>query len=164
MDSAERYWMGYFDCIENGYNIREAGSRGPISEVTKAKISLANRGHRMSDVQKHTMSLIHLGKPLSDEHKKKIGDAGRGRVFTGEHKRKIGKANAGKRRSEQVCIDIARRQGCLPFVDQHGVRYETLHGAGRLLGISFSDIWKVLKGKRKSAGGYIFHYIEGTDG
>lgn len=75
-----------------GYNLREGGSHGRLSEEHKQKISESNSG------EKHYM----YGKHLADETKKKISDThiGEKNNFYGkrhsdESKRKISKANKG---------------------------------------------------------------------
>jgi group I intron endonuclease len=51
----EQYWIDLHNCVENGYNVNPiAGSsrgtkRGPRSEETKAKISAAQKGKKLSE-------------------------------------------------------------------------------------------------------------------
>ena len=50
-------------------------------------------------------------------------------------------------------------KGGYPFVDQHGTRYESQQGVARDLGLNVAHINDVLHGKRRSTGGYIFHFL-----
>jgi group I intron endonuclease len=73
-DTAD-YWEDYFivkyksATRENGYNLREGGSAGKLSEETKRKLSAAKMG------QWHTL-----------ETKNKISDTMKGIIFSDEHK------------------------------------------------------------------------------
>ena len=42
----EDFWMKYYNSIENGYNIREASSKGSVAEETKQKISKSMKGRK----------------------------------------------------------------------------------------------------------------------
>lgn len=108
------YWESHFirryASIDrkNGYNIRDGGSNGPLSEESKKKISIANTGKFVgeknpsfgvrlfgdqnpffgkhhSNITKNKLSADHKGKPsptkgvlLSEEHKNKISDTRKG--------------------------------------------------------------------------------------
>lgn len=75
LDDAEIYWISFYDCIKNGYNIREGGSKGKHSEESKKKNRIA-----------------HLGKKYSDEHKKRISEARKGKIHSEESKKKCREA------------------------------------------------------------------------
>lgn len=64
-DSAEEHYIKQFRSRDRrfGYNIKEGGSLGKMSEETKKKISLAQKG-----------------KKLSTEHKKKLSESHKGQV------------------------------------------------------------------------------------
>jgi plasmid stability protein len=99
--------------------------RKPMSEETKKKIGLVNKGHIMSEEQKQklrnrnfseevrkNMSLAHLGKKLpkfSDEHKKKISEAHLGKKLSEEHKKKLSEAHKGKKMSEEFKEKLRNR-------------------------------------------------------
>lgn len=67
-DYLERFWITVYDSIENGYNIREGGSRGRHSEETKKKMSIAAMGnkngigHKVSKLEKKRLSESKKGK------------------------------------------------------------------------------------------------------
>ncbi len=78
------------------------------SQVTKNKISKANKGHICSEEQKRKLSLAHKGKKLSEEHKRKLKNAAKkGIPRTEEVKQKISAANKGKLVSKKTRQKIA---------------------------------------------------------
>lgn len=60
-DSLECFWIEKFDSIKTGYNIREGGAHGRMSEGSKKLISLAGKGRRMSSSAKKLLSLRMIG-------------------------------------------------------------------------------------------------------
>jgi len=74
LNEREKYWFNFYDCIKNGYNIREAGANGALSEETKIKISLGNIGKKKpkrTPIQIKNMSVAQIGKTRSLESRKK---------------------------------------------------------------------------------------------
>lgn len=96
LDYREMYWIKRLDCIQSGYNLREGGNGGrlseetkvkirikradqimrPHSEATKEKISLANKGRVKSEQERINLSISHKGQrsakkgiPLKEEQK-----------------------------------------------------------------------------------------------
>lgn len=64
----------------NGYNLKEGGGNGKMSEDTKQK----------------------MRKPKSEEHKRKISEANIGKILSEEHRRNIGQSHVGKTRSDEA--------------------------------------------------------------
>lgn len=87
------YWEDYFikkyDSIQNGYNIREAGAHGKLSNETKKKLSDAL-----------------TGVPKSKEHIANVATALKGHIISEETKRRISLAKKGKKQSTE---HIAKR-------------------------------------------------------
>lgn len=120
MDAAETYWIGYFDSINNGYNIREGGSHGrfseetrakmsaaqkcraPASKETRAKIGAANKGKTISEETRAKMSVSAKGRTFSEETRAKIGAFQKGKIISEEARAKIGAANKGKTVSKET--------------------------------------------------------------
>ena len=149
MDYAEKYWIDYFDSITSGYNIREGGSQGRLSEATKHKLSLVRLGRKFSEEHKERLGRCHLG-----------NTNWLGRKHSDATKRKISVSGLGRKNSQESKTKCAASHGGKPFIDQNGVRYETVRGAGRALGLNFTHIIDVLKGRRSSTGGYTFEYVK----
>lgn len=125
-----------------------------LSEQTKKKMSEANKGEKN----------YFYGKKHSEETKKKISEALKSRTHSKEHKRKIGESLKGKTRSEES----KRKQseaGKIPIV-QYSKSGEFLKewasgtDASKSLKINHGNISEVCKGKRKSAGGFVWKYKE----
>ena len=186
MDAAEIYWIDYFDCIGNGYNLKPGGypSHGRWSEEmksrirgrhcsveTKARMSIAQMGNRhnlgkhLSDEAKRKIGQSHLGKSLSDEHRHRLSESHLG-IPVGpcstETRAKISLANRGRKFTPEQRILNSRCHGGRPFVDQNGVIYENQTEVAYRLGLQRSCIQDVLAGRQKATGGYTFRYIEVT--
>ena len=68
----EDYWMDYYDSINNGYNIRKAGTHGKMSPETKRLISESQIGKIISEKQCRLISQRKLGHIVSDSTRRKI--------------------------------------------------------------------------------------------
>ncbi|APC25574.1 GIY-YIG catalytic domain-containing endonuclease [Only Syngen Nebraska virus 5] len=87
-----------------GYNLKEGGSRGKMSEESKKKMSESRSGEKHhfygkthTEESKKKMSEVHIGKKLSEEAKKKLSDYNTGKILTEEHKKKLSEAHTGKK-------------------------------------------------------------------
>ena len=105
MNSDEQHYIKVFKTLwPNGYNLTEGGdgwSGGPceetrrklseihknISDETRRKMSLANKGR----------TPYNKGKHLSEEQKRKIGEGNKGKTMSEEARRKISEAIGGKK-------------------------------------------------------------------
>ena len=132
---------------EYGYNINEGGHASSgmkdrhLSEETKRKISNALIGAN---------SPLY-GKPISDETKRKIGDANRGKQMSEEARQKLSESHKGKPhpkiRRPVVCVET-------------GVIYVSITEASEQTGALGCHISACCKGKRKTAGGYHWEYVD----
>ena len=141
-----------------GYNCENGGNCiGTHSETTRKKISQAQMGKKNHMYGKHSWSygkkmsaelceknrLAHIGlpaankgKPMSEEQKAKLR-----KPKTDEHKKKLSEAKS----VAVICIET-------------GERFDSGKAAGEAKGISRGSIAYVVKGKRKTAGGYHWKY------
>jgi group I intron endonuclease len=109
----EDYWIDYYDAIDNGYNIRRAGGKGPMPQETKDRISNALKGKPCPEYRKKMISDTLLGKCTGEKHpmfgkkhseetKKKIREARAKQVITKEHRENMSKALMGKIVTEET--------------------------------------------------------------
>lgn len=80
LDHHEQFYMNLYrsqgcDLL----NIKEAGSRGRMSEESKRLIGIAFKGRTVSDEARRKISLANKGRKRSDEVKRRIGDIQRGK-------------------------------------------------------------------------------------
>ena len=133
----------------------------PVSEETRRKISESKTGiifteeHRkkLSESktgEKHPM----FGKHLSEDTKRKISESKTGIIFTEEHRKKMSQANKGKIYAPTKSVIQYSKDG--EFIAE----YNSVMEASRYTGCDNSIICKCCKGKRKSAGGFIWKYKE----
>lgn len=126
-----------------------------ISEETRAKIS-------------KTVSEVNKGRIVSEETKIKISKAMTGRKSSNETRRKISEAQIGRRLTEEWKHNISKqhlevlRYNCVSVVQKDKITkeiikiYPSAAQAHRETGIN--NIIACLKGRQKSAGGYIWEY------
>jgi hypothetical protein len=109
LDKAEIFYIDYLDSTNPkiGYNVLPGGEGNPkgikfLSEESKLKISIANKGRKLSDKHKLAISLAHKGKKVSKETKNKISISQKNKIISKETRMKISLANKGKTRSEEA--------------------------------------------------------------
>lgn len=103
LNEREIYWGGRFEVLdkEKGLNLRELGRCGGISEETKLKIGLANKGNTNRKGQK-----------ISEEHRHIISITNKGRKFDKETVLKRNQKLTGiKRSKESIEKGAAKRKG-----------------------------------------------------
>jgi len=117
----EDFYIRFYNSIESGLNLKEAGPHGKLSDESKLRISIGNKGLKKA-----------LGKKRSDETKKKMSEAMKGKrgTFTGRKhtdqtkatmsKKAIGNKNfLGKKHSESSKIKISKANKGRKFTDEH---------------------------------------------
>lgn len=110
LNEKEKYFIKYYDSINDGYNLcrgGEGGSRtawnkgkiGIYSKETLLKMSISHAGKHHSEKTKNKISEIQKKIPrkiFSDERKEKISNALKGRIFSEISKQKMSKSHLGK--------------------------------------------------------------------
>jgi group I intron endonuclease len=113
LNERERYWQEHYDVIKSGLNCKYVSTlekSGPLSEETKIKISIANKGrinkrknYKHSEETKRKISIANKGKSSNgftgkhtNESKRKMSESKKGRVISKEHKLKLSIAAKGK--------------------------------------------------------------------
>src|SRR3990172_2215361 len=75
----------------------------PKSEATKLKMSLAQKGRKLTEEHIKKLSIAHTGVILSQYHREQIGKGGRGikKPFSDEHKESLSIAQMGIQAGEK---------------------------------------------------------------
>jgi len=94
LDEREKYWIEYYDSVNNGFNIKEGGK--------------CARGYKQSQssIEKRRKKL--LGRPLSEEHKKKLSKAHKGKVLSKETVNKMIAYRTGRNLTESCKEKISQ--------------------------------------------------------
>lgn len=133
-----------------GYNILEGGNAPGIPKEIRNKISKRLKGNKNG-----------LGKKCSEEKKQKISQAQKGRKLSEERKEKLRKPKSisypCSKEKRQKIIEAKKDKKAIICID-NGIEYESIHECARQLGLFATSICKVLKGKKKSTGGFHFKY------
>lgn len=79
------FWNKYKELGNDMLNVREPGNGGKMSEESKLKISIANKGKKHSS----------MFRPCSEETKRKISVSNKGRKISVEHRKAISSKNLG---------------------------------------------------------------------
>ena len=132
-----------------------------LSEEHRKKLSDALTGRVFTEEQKKKLSESKtgennpmFGKHLSEETRNRISEAKTGIIFTEEHRKKMSQANKGKIYAPTKSVIQYSKDG--EFIAE----YSSIMEAEKYTGCNNSIICKCCKGKRKSAGGYIWKYKE----
>lgn len=81
LDAQEIHYAKLHDTFcPNGYNLRAGNGPGSMSEETKQKIRLANKGKTRSDETRKKLSESHKGNKLTESTKKKLSRLNKGKV------------------------------------------------------------------------------------
>jgi len=124
----EEYWIQQFKVWGFDLLNKNKGGGGPEkhSDETKLKISIANKGRKLSQIHiesirartlgrkasdetKQLMSQQRKGKIFSDEYRHKLSVAAKQKVFTDKHKANIGKTSLGRKKSDEVKKQISEK-------------------------------------------------------
>ena len=123
-------------------------------------------------VKKNGENNPNFGKHHSEEAKKRMSELMTGRGFTEEHRKKLSEANIGKKsnfygkhHSEDTKRKISESHGVNGILQfskdgEFIAEYPSTKEAERQTGCNSSHICQCCKGKRKSAGGFIWKYKE----
>jgi group I intron endonuclease len=98
--------------VPAGYNLTDGGE-GMFgfthSEESKAKISAAIKGRRLTEEHRARIGAANMGRKCSDLVLANFRKANCGRIYTDEHRAKIGAAVKGRKHSEETKEKIRQR-------------------------------------------------------
>lgn len=119
LDLKEQIWMDYYQCYkpEFGYNTLAFASSAKgyvVSDETKKKISLSNKGKKRSENARRNIAEAHKGQVAwnkgkfhTEESKLKISKALVGRKLSDAHKQKLSIIWKGKKHTEASKLKIS---------------------------------------------------------
>lgn len=82
-----------------------------------------------------------------------------------EQKEKISKANIGRKNTKETIQNMRKsRPNKRVIKDHNGIIYDSIAEAARELDLLTGSIHRVLKGTRKTTGGYSFKYLGENNG
>lgn len=144
LDEREKYWIQYYDTVNNGFNIKEGGK--------------CSRGFKQSQssIEKRRQKL--LGKTLSEEHKQKLSKAHEGKVLSKETVDKMIVYKTGRNLTES-CKEKISKSHCkntYELENKNGMVLiiKNLAKFCRENNFSQSYFTRILKGERKTYKGW----------
>ena len=192
----EQYWIDYYGGYNSSknYNKREAGNKGHLSQESKLKCSIHNKGKKVVITEQTKLKISQAlkgrpaknkGVPPSQETRNKISIKNKGKKkppFTEEHRRKLSQSHKGKPAwnkgapnkykgipaTEEQKLKSRRLHAQLRGIPVKQLTldgtfvacYESTMEAERQTGIKNSNIGACIRGKQKTAGGYIWEKQE----
>ena len=145
------------------------------SDDFREKMKTARIGYKHSEETKKKISEIQKGRPLTDRQKKHLEEMSKnniGRKHTKETREKISKASTGRKLSEEAKRKISEKnkgyiniKERIPVVQLTKSKelikiFDSIVSANIETGIQNTNIVKVCKGKRNTAGGYCWMYYD----
>lgn len=148
---AERKLIKHYDSRNRskGYNITPGGDISPMKDLAvRKKSSESHKGKKQSIEQRLKQSLRQKGKIVSDETKRRTSESVK-RLW--QDPEFIAKTAAGYKYRPVVAYDK----------DGNSVgRFSSLKEANQSTGVDFRNIQACCKGRKKTAGGYVWRYAD----
>lgn len=155
-----------------GYNIENGGnSTGKISEEQKRKLSKINSGinnpnygkSRTEEVKRKISEsnkgdkCYWYGKQMSEETKRKMSESHNGIIRTEEHKKNISESKKGNKNPMYGKHTVnSKRVRCVETKEI----FPSMRDARKSMNISSTHISCVCNGKRKTAGGFHWEFVD----
>jgi group I intron endonuclease len=164
LNKKEIYWINYFDSVNKGLNLKYGGLGGKHSEETKQNISKSLMGKKQSKetIEKRSQKL--KGQKRSDYTKQLMSESAKGKIITWGDKISEAKKNSTYRHPKEIMDKIAQiHSKPIEQFDLNGTLiniFPSAMEAMRQTGVKNDNINQNLKGKSKSAGGFIWKYKE----
>jgi group I intron endonuclease len=165
LDEREIFYIGLFESTVNGLNIKLGGVGGKQTQETKNRIGKSNKGISRPKTLEHIEKL--KGQTRNSETKLKMSVAKKNKEITWGDKISEAKQNNPFKYSEESKQKMRENSGIpiLQFTkdNQFVKEYHSAKQAERETGVKNDNICCCLKGKSKSAGGFIWRYKKEVD-
>lgn len=145
------------------YNILPiAGSSLGYKHTEEAKRKIAFAASNISDETRVRMSIANRGRTVSEETRKKRSESLKGKKHTEETKLKMSLIQQNRSIETRRKLSEANSKSVCQFDKENNLlaSYYSLQQANEETGINYSNISAVCLGKRKYAGGFIWKYLE----
>lgn len=160
LDEREIFYIDLFESTVKGLNIKLGGNGGKQTQETKDRIGKSNTGISRPKTQEQIEKL--RGQTRTEETKLKMSLAGKNREITWGNKISEAKQRNPFKYSDESKQKMRDNSGIsiLQFTkdNQFIKEYPSAKQAERETGIKNDNIYCCLKGKSKSAGGFIWRY------
>jgi group I intron endonuclease len=150
LDEREKYWIQYYDSVNNGFNIKEGGK--------------CARGFKQSQssIEKRRQKL--LGKPLSEKHKQKISEAHKGKILSKETVDKMIAYRTGSKLSESCRQKISKShsKNTYELKNENGITLviKNLSKFCKENNLSQGYFSRMIKGERKTYKGWTIKVLD----
>lgn len=150
LDEREKYWIQYYNSVDNGFNIKEGGK--------------CSRGFKQSQdsIEKRRQKL--LGKTLSEEHKQKISKAHKGKVLSKETVNKMIAYRTGRNLTESCKEKISQSHSKntyeLTNKDGTTLTIKNLSKFCKENNLSQSYFSRMIRGERKTYKGWTIKLLD----
>lgn len=147
LNEREKFWIAKYDSIApNGYNLTAGGNNGFLSDEACLKISAANTGKKRSPETCKRISESKTGTHISEKTRAIMSTTRRGKPKSYEARANMKLAQA-KNRKCVTCIET-------------GEVFESITMAAERYGIKSGEISDVCNGKRNTAAGLHWLFLE----
>ena len=146
LDEQEIYYAKLYNTFcPNGYNLRAGSGPGSMSEETKRKISLANKGKKRSEETRRKLSESHKGYKHKESTKQKLSDLNRGKIPP--------------KQVREASIRSSQKSYLITHPDGSTENIVNMRKFCRIHNLSPSKMCLVAQGKRSQHKGFMTNYL-----
>lgn len=160
LDEAESFYIKWYQELNLCYNF-ESSPRGygPLSEITKKKISLSLTGRTASEETRKKLSEAHKGRKLNDKQRQALLNSNYNRIISKATRQKMSLAKKGIPLSDshKQSLKLIKRRGReFELVSPEGILFQGTHlkDFAKKHNLTASNLSHVLAGKLKSHKGW----------
>ena len=158
LNNIERKWQEYYNVLDKkGLNceyVKTEFIKGVMSNETKNKLSKSLTGRKLSKSHVEKIKVALSKRIVSNNVKIKIGNLYRGKKLSKEHVEKMRKTKLSQNLKSSWRKKIKQFDKNNIFIKE----FDCITNCANELNLHRSNIIKVLKGTRKTTGGFIFKY------